>query len=772
MKINPEWCTVEGCFDIKKNRHYESVFSLGTGYLITRSSIDEGFMNDDQSVEFERHMENVTLEKSRDTKSRWGTFMPVIQGHHPFLGVELVNLPYFLGFVIRADGEKLDMETSDISDYSRWLDLRTATLKRTLTWSTKSGKRLRLDFSRFMNPDEKFACLQHCQIQSIYGTAEIQVESFVDSDVRTNGYDKFVRHKTGQESDIIYTDVTTNLSNRIVTATGLRLAGAVGYNVIDCRRRIGIQAAVRIGESESVEVVKASYVAADAYFPLAELVSQSTLKVKELLGMSFKSLYLEHCNAWQKRWDACDIQIKAVDAPGYNSQLAIRTALYHLIKSKAPDEARALLCPKGCTSETYFGSVFWDMDIFINPFYIYTFPDIGRTTPMFRYRNLPAAREIARGLNYPGARYPWQSAFNGEETCTLWQYADHQVHITADVAIGVWHYYAASGDLDFLFDYGAEILVETARYWTARVDKVPGLPGYQIFGVMGPDEYKPLTNNNAYTNFTARFNIDIALKVIGMMKKQAPEKYQQLVQRIDLKEEELLLFLEIVSGISIPMDRSRNLIWQCDNYDTAFAPIDIEGIWKDRTRLFGSYLSQEKCYRSKCMKQSDVIALLGVFPEAFSKEQKESSFDYYAHYNIHDSSNSMCHHQIVAANIGRSELAYESWLKSIDIDFGKLPRSSDGIHMANVGGMWQEIVFGFSGLVSALNTEIISFNPCLPREIRRICYQIQWKGKRVAVTVTSSTVQLENLSGADIPFVVKGESYFVKAHDKAEVTYS
>ena len=115
---------------------------------------------------------------------------------------------------------------------------------------------------------------------------------------------------------------------------------------------------------------------------------------------------------------------------------------------------------------------------------------------------------------------------------------------------------------------------------------------------------------------------------------------------------------------------------------------------------------------------------MGVFTEAFTKEQKEASYDYYNPFTIHDSSNSICHNQIVAANIGRADTAYEAWKKSIDIDFGTRPRSSDGVHFANIGGMWQEVVMGFCGLVSALNTDILTFKPCLPGEIRRIAFKL------------------------------------------------
>jgi kojibiose phosphorylase len=187
--------------------------------------------------------------------------------------------------------------------------------------------------------------------------------------------------------------------------------------------------------------------------------------------------------------------------------------------------------------------------------------------------------------------------------------------------------------------------------------------------------------------------------------------------------------------------------------------VDVDAIWQDKSELFGKHLSQERLYRFKTMKQSDVIAMMSVFPHAFTHQQKAASFDYYKKYSIHDSSNSMCHHMIVAAALGRKREAYESWLRSIDIDFGARPRSAEGIHCANVGGMWQEVVFGFCGMTSAMCSETLGFRPCLPQQIRRIALRIQWKGAPVSVTLTHSDLTLENLSERPITFEVGGAEH-------------
>lgn len=768
--IDRNWCVVEDIFEVEKVRHYESVMALGTGYMTTRSSFEEGFGDDGQNLEYDRIPGNVSLEVIPAKKSRWGTFIQLVQARHPFWRVGIVNLPYYLGLEVYAGGEKLDMEKSRVSGYCRWLDLKTATLYRVLTWETAAGKKLELCFRRFMSPEKKFVCVQELKIRMLSGAADITVKSFIDNDVRTNGYDKYRKRKTDSDGDVIYSDITTNLDGRVVTVS--RMAGLPpGSLEINAEeRRINAASTFRLEENQEAVVSKISAQLADVYFEREKLLEKGREILERCFDEGVERLYSAHTEKWAANWAASDIEIKADDSTGYNSQLAIRQAIYHLFRARSGDY-RALNCAKGTTSEAYLGSVCWDMEIFFQPFYIYTQSELARMTPLYRYHILDGARRSAKSMNYAGARYPWQTDRNGDEVCALWEYADHEIHITADVVIGIWHYYLNTNDTDYLYNYGLEIMIETARYWTTRVDRVAGRAGWQLYGVMGPDEYKPVSNNNAYTNLTAALNLRLVDKVVKMIKAEAPESYEKLCGKISFDEAEIKLFNEIADGLSIPVDPKRNIVWQCDDFDTAYAEIDIEGLWRDKTQLFGKFTTQEKRYRSKCLKQSDVIALMAVFPGAFTMEQKKASFDYYNPYTIHDSSNSICHNQMLAANMGYAEVAYDNWKKSIDIDFGARPRASDGVHFANVGGMWQEAVLGFCGMASVLNADVLTFHPCLPEEIKEISFRLVWKGSRIQVTVSAHKLLLRNLSEKDLDFAVMGRNFNARAGSSVVAEY-
>jgi len=771
FKIDQNWCVIEETFDVSRIRHNESIMALGTGFLTVRSSFDEGFTDDEQNISYERKAMNVSLEVVPTKKSRWGTFIPLVQGRHPHWNVGVINLPYMLGLEVYADGEKLDMENGKITGYKRWLNMKEATLYRTFLWETNKGKKLDLLFKRYMNPEERFVCVQELDIKAVSGNAEIELKSYIDNDTRTNGCDKFTSRAIGFAADrVIYSDVTGNLEDRIVTVSRLVCDKTDTHTVVRDGCRVSSILSFKINENEEAKALKASAQAASVYFESEALLDEGIKMINTNINKGAETLHAAHIKRWAENWEMSDIQITSNDPKDYNSQRAIRQSIYHLFRARSTDP-RALNCAKGSTSEMYLGSVCWDMEIFFQPFYIYTQPALAKMTGLYRYGTLDGARRSAKAHNYIGARSPWQTDRYGDEVCSLFEYADHEIHITADIVVGLWHYYLNSLDKDYLYNYGLEIILETSRYWTTRVDKLRGRPGWHILGVMGPDEYKPITNNNAYTNFVVRESLRLAEKVVNMCKADAPEVFKKLCKKIDFDEKELELFNEIADELPIPKDEERKIIWQCDDFDTAFCEIDIEGLWVDKTKQFGSYTTQELRYRAKCLKQSDVIALMGLYTEAFTKEEMIASYEYYNPFTIHDSSNSICHNAIVAAYMGRPDLAYENWLKSIDIDFGARPRASEGIHFANVGGMWQEVVHGFGGLVNAISTDMLTFKPCIPEQIKEISFQIIWKGQKVAVSVTKDTMRIKNLSDKEIELSIHEKSTTISEGEEKEIKY-
>jgi kojibiose phosphorylase len=279
FEIDPNWCVIEDTFDASRVRHNESVMALGAGNMTVRSSIDEGLAGDPQNITYDRMAMNVSLEVTPFKKSRWGNFIQIVQGRHPFWNVGIVNLPYFLGMEVYADGEKLDMETCKISGYKRWLDMKTATLYRTFVWETKSGRRLNLLFTRYMDPADRFVCVQDLRIKNISGGgANITVKSYVDNDVRTNGFDKFTSRAVGFAGDqVIYSDITANLGDRVMTVSRMKCDREASYATTREERRISSSLVFPLAEGSETRVLKASAQMASEYFNAEALLDESCI---------------------------------------------------------------------------------------------------------------------------------------------------------------------------------------------------------------------------------------------------------------------------------------------------------------------------------------------------------------------------------------------------------------------------------------------------------------------------------------------------------------
>jgi len=751
---DPEWVVEERGFDVSKNRHVEALMALGTGFMSIRSSLEERLADDDQSIAYDRRMNNVTLERIPAMKSKWGTYLPAVQADHPTLGRGIANLPYILGLEISANGVGLDAESILVHHQRRLLDLATATYYRSLVWEPVPGVELSVRFRRFMHENARFGIVQECSLTAIRGRAEIRVFGFIDTDVRTNGSDVFADRHLGSVDGRITVVITTNSGCRVAIAS-LLTAGREPCAACDIgSRAAGQRHVVTLLKRETLRIRKDVFLAADLYCgqrPLAAAIAG----LDALAAEDADSLHRRHTDVWRAYWNDCDVEIRSAAADQRKNQLAVRCAIYHLLRSKAPGDALASVDAKGVTGDAYFGSVFWDTDIFALPFFVYCSPDRARGHVTFRARNLDAARQLATSSGYHGARYPWQSAADGRETCIPWQYADHEIHVTADVAIGIYHYVAATGDMEFLARPGIDVLVETARYWVDRVDPAPGADTYRILGVMGPDEYKPLVNDNAYTNFCARFALLRTLSALDALK-GIPGALDAAVARLRIHAQELIAFAKIASGLRVPVDEARRIVWQCEGFEREFADPDFDSIWKDRKEPFGRIVSQERRLRTKCLKQGDVVALFALFPGAFDPLTMRASMDYYLPFTVHDSSLSVSQHALVAAKLGRGELAYEYWRKSREIDFGESATASDGIHLANAGGLWQALIFGFAGMDTALERDRFTVDPQLPSAIESIRFTLLWKARRISVHVLRDSVFLKNESLESLPVSVAG----------------
>ncbi len=742
MKSDSSWSlTVEG-FTAGTNRALEGLFTLGNGYLHVRGSLEEHLRDAPQNSEYMRMPTNVTAEKFAATKAKWGAYVPGVYGPHPTCNAELINLPFFLDLCPEIAGESLDMEHSHIEGLRRCLDLRTATLHREMTWVTPGGP-VRVHFERLVSAVRPGLCAQRLTL-SAEDAVTVKLHAGVDADVRTNGYDHFTAVRLERAGSAgLSCEIETDGDDRIALETRLHSEGAV-WTLEQSQRRARLVAQLAIPAGGNLVVEKRTVVTTSR-----DLQRQAPAEVLDAVAeQSWTALHAEHAAVWADRWDRSDVAIDGDD----ESQRAMRVSLYHLLRVHVPGDDRVAIDAKGYAGEAYWGRFFWDTEMYLLPFYLYTDPARARTLVDFRVRNLSEAEANAASYGYRGARYPWESDGKGRECCPAWQYRDHEVHVTADVAYGLAHY-ARAADPAYLRGPAANVIVSSARYWMDRMDRRPGDDYPSLLGVMGPNEYTPLAANNAYTNRLVSFVLQLAAEM-GEAGGATPEERRE--------------FAEAAAALPIPRARDGLLVLENEDFERRADPC-FESLWLDRTSGFANQVPLERIYRSRCLKQADVLMLMMLFPHEFTDAEVRTAWDYYLPYTTHDSSLSAGAHAIVAQRLGLLDDAWYFWRmsadKDIDIAHGG---AAEGIHIAGCGANWQIVVFGFAGMQTAMQSDTLTFNPRLPGHWQRLRFPLIWKGTPLRVDMTPTNTAITNEGRQPVRICVGGEIADVEAGDRRE----
>ena len=430
-----------------------------------------------------------------------------------------------------------------------------------------------------------------------------------------------------------------------------------------------------------------------------------------------------------------------------------------------------LTVPKGLSGEGYKGHTFWDTEIFLLPYFIFTMPEVARSLEEYRYLSLPGAHAKALHGGFTGAQFPWESAWldDGEVTpeylgtdiltglpTKVWS-GLIEIHITADVAFGVWQYYVCTGDQDYMDKYGYELILDCAKFWLSRLE--PGEDGMlHMNDVVGPDEFKEHVNDNAFTNYMARWNIGKAIEYTELLRAERPALYTALNEKLGLdglygewKEKIDRIFLTLPNDNGVLPQDSTYLTLKDVDLTKYKQQAHVGGIYKD--------YNQEQIVHMQVTKQADVMMLFFLLEEQFSRAVKRASWDYYEPRTLHDSSLSLSTHSVLACDIGEVELGYEMFRKASFIDLGNdNPHSSDaGIHAASFGGLWQCAVFGFGGLRMVGGK--LRIDPKLPSAWKRLRYTVMWRGQRLNVEVTEKELRIVNETGlAPVELEIRSET--------------
>lgn len=764
------WIIEETSFHEKYTGKCESIFTQGNGYLGLRNSLEERYVDTVRGMFITGTFNKASKEEA----------------------TELPNVSDIVNMEIELNGERFSMTEDNLKEYSRTLNLYTGETCRNVLWEGKNGNVVQLSFHRFVSYKNVHVIGAYVEIKPVNCDVKATVVSGINAQVTNHGAKHLTEFskRAFEEKFLQMGMVTTESAVSIAVSTVHKVFQSGKYTedaaskIIDDRRKIHaeIQLVIPQGETARVEKISTVHSSRDLEYvasgkePEGENVCRDGLNnLKEAEEKGYETLLEESKKVWEKIWKKQDIQI---DSKEDDAQIAVRFALYHLQIMVRREDNRVGIGAKALSGEGYKGHSFWDTETFIFPYFQMAEPETARTLLEFRYKGLYGARKKAIENGYKGAMYPWEAAWvsDGEVTPYVIGVNVHtgepmicltgviEQHITSDIIFALWQYYAATDDQDFMDRYGYEMTIETARFWNSRLEWIEENNRYEIRDVIGPDEYKEHVDNNAYTNYMAHENMRLAAQVIACIrdeKKDIYGKMQKLMQEegtsLEQLEEELK---DKMKKLYLPQpDEKTGIIPQFDGYFD-LKEIDLS-VYKNASvvgTVFHDY-SGEDVQGMQAGKQADIVELLYQMEDITTPDNKAKNYVYYEARTLHDSSLSKAIHSITACDLGMEKEAYDMFMSAALTDLGQEMKSSDaGIHSANMGGVWQDVVMGFGGI--RIRDGHLRIAPNCPKQWEKFTYPLYWKGNELHITVCKDGVEVIN-EGEDFEAEIMGQTVTV-----------
>ena len=736
---DPRWVLVVDGWSAEREPAVEGALALVNGYLGTRAAVEEGSAASTPAT-FLGGVFDAASHQATQAASTPGR--QIIAAPTP----ELVVAPDWSKLRVLVDGAPLTLETAEVLGQRRSLDLRRGVLVR--EWRLRAGGRTtRLRSLRFASLDDRHVAGQALEVLPEDWSGEVTVEAVVDGDVTNEGE---VRHLVGHRTrrvgaGLLLETATAGRGVAVCLAAATVVASGDGSAVaaeeepaaraLISRHRFQ---AVR-GRAWRLHKLVTVFTGRDDPDPAA----RATERLATAAAAGLPTLLERSAAAWTGRWATADVEVTGDE----DLQRRVRFALYHLIGAANEGDRRASPGARSLTGERYKGHVFWDTEMFVLPFLVFTHPPAASAVLGYRHATLPAARAIARARGWRGAAYAWESADTGEDVTPPWyltaggdrketRTGEEEVHLNADVGSAAWRYWQATGDDEYQLTEGAEILVEVARFWASRAERGPD-GRWHVRTVIGPDEYHEGVDDNAYTNCLAAWLLDRAAEVVAWLGERHPDRAGSLATALGLDDAEPAGWREVAGGLVDGLDPATGLIEQHRGFHqleeadrAAFEP---------RTTTLDVLLGWERLGQLKLIKQADVVMLLAVLGDRYPPAVQQANFRYYEPMAVHDSSLSPSMHALVAARLGDLGMA-ERYLREatgLDLDFEQGVTAAGGVHLAALGGVWQALVFGFGGMRVAAGQP--TFTPNVPAAWGSLRFRVRWRGTLLEVTATGGS---------------------------------
>ena len=698
---------------------------------------------------------------------------------------EPVNAPNGLLTRIYCDEVLLDAVRGEIEEHSQYLDIKAAFHKRETLFKTQSNNRVSVKAERFLGlKNVHLICMKYSF--TVSEKCCVRIETGIDGDVwDINGPHLKDFEPETVENIILLNSHTNELSCKVSVAEGIEKCFSATEEIVLQEKAFVRQMVLDAlpGETYTFYKYVSVFTGNDGVGDVLKAASESC---RDALNKGYASLRAENMALWEARWKQSDVEIEGDD----EAQLALRYSIYHLLAIAPTHSDKVSIPARGLSGQVYKGAVFWDTEMFMLPFFIYTNPSMARNLIKYRVHTLDGARRKAAEYGFRGAFYAWESQETGDDACTYFNvtdvftnrpmrtyFRDKQVHISTDIVYGIWQYYMLTGDKSVLLEGGAEVILECARFLFSYSYYKKEKNRYEILDVTGPDEYHERVNNNVYTNRMARNALEVAETVLELLKESHTDVYNDLMSRLNYNED-LKNIREMRALLYVPEPQEDSLvIEQFDGYHRLedIGLKELKGRVLNPNEYWGG--GNGIATTTKIIKQADAVLMLNLFKDSYSYEVKKANWEYYEPRTEHGSSLSPCVYAMLASDIGNPEWAYKYFIKTATIDLTGDSKQYvgdlyiGGTHPAANGGAWMAAVLGFGGV--NFNGETLLINPNLPSKWESLAFNliVRGQGFKIRISRTTVSVEAESDHAGDFTFQIGGQPIEWREGRKISVQY-
>lgn len=763
LNTNPtakNWIIFDKKFSIETQAKFETILSIGNGYISSRAH-HEGHIGNKKPGTF------IT-----------GTFNTVSGPEVP----ELPNAADLFDFDLLIDGEYVDASNLKNSKYIRFLNLQNGLLSKQFRFNKDKENYVDIKVNRFISMDNLHLLGQKITLKPNFDF-KLNFKAGINGQSTNSGANHFEDTYSEYFDDVLnYVFTTTKTKIEFIYHKKInfylndkkielpsRLSSVYGYSRRKLIQMFDYQ--IKKGDELTIELLSTIHTTNDLDNVYSSKRYQELNPVyrSQLLDIAknrFDQLLKESSKKWLEFWKENKIEI---DTDQDFDILAIRFAQYHTRRFTPYHDYRCNIEAKGMVGEEYKGHTFWDTEIFIYPYYLYTQPHIAKQLLEHRYFVRNSALIKANEFGYEGYMWPWETCWTDDgETCPTWGAVDrkeghrikvwpayNQHHIASCIYWAFNQYYKSTNDLEFMYQKGFNVLINTAIFWESRLEYNAKLNRYEILKVTGPNEYKEDIDNNVFTNYMAYYCILSSIEYLEFIKANNPQWFVD--NSIDYFAT-LTKLKNVVDEIYLPQKNENGIIPENDTFlslkelDMDFYKANPDQLWKDYTfpELNGYQV----------LKQADLIALFYTLGFLFDQKTIYDNWKFYEHRCLHHSSLSLSLHAVTANYVDDKDLAYPFFEKACQIDLGTDMGSCDnGIHAAATGGILKIVIEGFGGIKNWNNK--LSIDPNLPKKWNKLSYHFYFNNQRIKIEITPTKLKLTNLTKTvdSISFTHKNKEY-------------